>query len=149
MNIEKIREEFAKRAAAYEKDGARSDNGVKAAVMLAAESDMPTAHVVAAPAGAREFYAALKHRVSAIEARLKPVGNIELIHDVPDGHCVVRQIGYDGDDMIVLTGQLASGRHCSVFVHVHAVNLCLTVAPLPPGETRQPITFRTDAAHDL
>ena len=149
MNIEKIREEIAKRAAAYEKDSARSENGLKAAVMLAAESDMPSAPVVAAPPSAREFYTALKSRIAAIEARLKPVENIELIHDVPDGHCVVRQIGYEGDDMIVLTGQLASGRHCSVFVHVHAVNLCLTVAPLPPGETRQPISFRADATHDL
>lgn len=149
MSIEKIREEMAKRAAAYEKDGARSENGPRAAVMMAAEPDMTSAPVVAAPSGAREFYATLKHRIASIEARLRPVDNIELIHDVPDGHCVIEQIGYQGDDMMVFSGHLASGRRCSVFVHVHAVNLCLTVAPLPPGETRQPIAFKADAAHDL
>ncbi len=50
--------------------------------------------------------------------------------------------------MIIFTGHLASGRRCTVYVNVHAVNLCLTVSPLPAGETRQRIIFRGDAGPD-
>lgn len=153
MDINKLREEISKRAAAYEKESPR-DAGPKVvpfapepATALAPPPPMRPGGAQAG--GARAFHDTLRSRVTSIEGRLKPVEQIELIHDVPDGHCTIEQVGYQGDEMMVFTGHLASGRRCTVFVHLHAVNLCVTVGTLPAGESRTPIAFKGDGAHDL
>jgi len=142
MDIDKLRQEIARRAAAYEDTHKTADGGGAA----------PQADGTGIPAGAggsaQSFYRRLFARVQRMEARLKPTERIELTHDVPDGHCYVEQVGYDGDDMLAFTGHLASGHRCTVLVHVHAVNLCITVAPLAAGEARTRIAFREDAQQD-
>jgi len=87
---------------------------------------------------AQAFYHRLQARVTRVESSLTPTAGLALTHDVPDGHCDIEQRGYD-QAMIVFTGHLARGRRCSVYVNVHAVNLCLTVSPRPVSETRQRI----------
>lgn len=147
MEIGKLREEIAKRAAAYEKTAAKPDDVARGASEPAAGE--AAAHGSAGPTGnpAQAFYRRLEARISRVEASLKPTEGLELTHDVPDGHCYIEQLGYD-QDMIVFTGHLASGRRCTVYVNVHAVNLCLTVSALPAGESRQRIVFRGDAGPD-
>lgn len=140
MEIGKLREEIARRAAAYDKAAPKPDD--------AASGD-------AAPSGgagttghaAQGFYRRLEARIRRVEASLKPTEGLELTHDVPDGHCYIEQLGYD-QEMIIFTGHLASGRRCTVYVHVHAVNLCLTVSPLTTDETRPRLVFRGDAGPD-
>ena len=144
MEIGKLREEIAKRAAAYEKTAAKADDAAKGASEPAGGDASATGTPGAGDHPAQAFYRRLEARITRVEASLKPTEGLELTHDVPDGHCYIEQLGYD-QDMIVFTGHLASGRRCSVFVNVHAVNLCLTVSPLPAGETRHHIVFRGDA----
>lgn len=145
MEINKLREQIAKRAAAYEGSGAAE------AVGLADD----TSHGDGAQGGARSgsrgaaraFHDTLRTRISRIESTLKPGERVEVTHDVPDGHCYVEQFEYQGEDMLVLTGHLASGHRCTVFVHLNAVNLCLTTAPVVDGDQRR-IVFRGDASQN-
>lgn len=147
MEIGKLREEIAKRAAAYEKTVARADDRSGHGSDGGREDAPPSAGPAPQGSGAQAFYRALERRVRRIEASLKPNEGLELTHDVPDGHCYIEQLAYD-QDMVVLTGHLASGRRCTVFVHVHAVNLCLTISPLPAGETGQRVVFRGELGAD-
>lgn len=147
MEINKLREQIAKRAAAYEGTPAMDAVGL---------ADEPSGGegTQAAPVGraasrgaARAFHDTLRTRISRIESTLKPGERVEVTHDVPDGHCYVEQFEYHGEDMIVLTGHLASGHRCTVFVHLNAVNLCLTTAPVVDGDQRR-IIFRGDASQN-
>lgn len=141
MEINKLREQIAKRAAAFE--------GAAPAADAVAVADLPAAQDGARPAsrgGAKAFHDTLRTRVGRIESTLKPGERVELTHDVPDGHCYVEQVEYHGDDMLVFTGHLASGHRCTVFVHVHAVNLCLTTSNVMDGEQRQRVVFRGDGS---
>ncbi len=146
MEIGRLREEIAKRAAAYEMVAAKSDDAAKTDAGPAS-GDAAAGAASGACHPARAFYQRLQARIARVEASLKPTEGLELTHDVPDGHCHIEQLGYD-QDMIIFTGHLASGRRCCVYLNVHAVNLCLTVSPLPAGETRQRVTFRNDAGPD-
>lgn len=144
MEINKLREQIAKRAAAYE--GSSSPDGV----VLADEpvNGNGAANGASVRRGAaRAFHDTLRTRINRIEATLKPGERVEVTHDVPDGHCYVEQFEYHGEDMIVLTGHLASGHRCTVFVHLNAVNLCLTTAPVVDGDQRR-IVFRGDASQN-
>lgn len=144
MEINKFREQVAKRAAGYEG-------------FTSAEAGLSddTSHTNGAPGGvragsrgaARAFHDTLRTRISRIESMLKPGERVEVTHDVPDGHCYVEQFEYHGEDMLVLTGHLASGHRCTVFVHLNAVNLCLTTASVVDGDHRK-IVFRGDASQN-
>lgn len=147
MEIGKLREEIARRAAAYEKVAARADDSARADAAPVGGDAAAGGSAAGSGQTAQAFYRRLEARIARVTAALKPTEGLELTHDVPDGHCYIEQLGYD-QDMIVFTGHLTSGRRCEVYVHVHAVNLCLTVAPLPNGETRQRIVFRGDALPD-
>lgn len=140
MEINKLREQIAKRAAAYE--------GSTAAETMAPADDGAQAAARSGSRGAaKAFHDTLRARISRIESTLKSGERVEVTHDVPDGHCYVEQFEYHGEDMLVLTGHLASGHRCTVFVHVNAVNLCLTTAAVVDGDQRR-IVFRGDASQN-
>jgi|GEM_PF-6247426 len=148
MELGTLREDITKRAAAYETLAAKADDAAKTDAGPAPSCDDSVGGTASGGVHtAQAFYHRLQARITRVESSLKPTEGLELTHDVPDGHCYIEQLGYD-QDMIVFTGHLASGRRCSVYVNVHAVNLCLTVSPLPGGETRQRIAFRGDAGSD-
>lgn len=149
MEINKLREQIAKRAAAYEGSApaeAAGRPGDPSRVDGAQGSSSSGRQ--GSRGAAKTFHDTLRARISRIESTLKPGERVEVTHDVPDGHCYVEQFEYYGEDMLVLAGHLASGHRCTVFVHVNAVNLCVTTAPVVDGEQRR-ISFRGDASqHD-
>lgn len=149
MEINKLREQIAKRAAAFESAAPAADAASVADLPTQADGTLtPSGVRGVSRGGARAFHDTLRARITRIESTLKPGERIEMTHDVPDGHCYVEQVEYQGDDMLVFTGHLASGHRCTIFVHFNAVNLCLTTSTVLDGEQRQRIVFRGDASQN-